>query len=142
MRRTLTRVVPALALLGALGTFAPAHADPSASAEIGAAAGCRAAPYSASFNLYFETETYIEIGTYTTTSQCNDINLSSTNGTSYSACVVFLKYQPPSCNYATPVPAGGGWVNIATDVKDGTRFNVRIFKGGPNYVVRTGVMDF
>ncbi|GHH42970.1 hypothetical protein [Lentzea cavernae] len=138
MRRTVTRVLPALALLGALGSFAPAQAE---GGPVHAAAGCRAAPYSASFSLYFETESYIDLGAYITSSQCNDINLRSTNGTSYRACVIFVNHTS-ACNYETSVPAGGSWVNIATDVKDGTRFNVRIFKGGGNYVTRAGVMDF
>ncbi|WP_086666197.1 hypothetical protein [Lentzea kentuckyensis] len=141
MHRTVTRVLPALALLGALGSFAPAQAASAEGGSINAAAGCRAAPCSASFSLYFETEAYIDLGTYTTTSQCNDINLRSTNGTSYKACVIFVNHTS-ACNYQTSVPGGGSWVNIATDVKDGTRFNVRIFKGGANFVTRAGVMDF
>lgn len=141
MRRTVTRVLPAIALLGALGSFAPAQAVPAEGGPVNVAAGCRAAPYSASFSLYFETEASTDLGTYTTTSQCNDINLRSTNGTSYSACVIFVNHTS-ACNYVTSVPAGGSWVNIATNVKDGTRFKVRIFKGGGNYVTRAGVMDF
>jgi hypothetical protein len=141
MHRTVTRVLPALALLGALGSFAPAQATPAQDGPVNVAAGCRAAPYSASFNLYVETEAYTDLGTYTTTSQCNDINLRSTNGTSYKACVIFVNHTS-ACNYQSSVSGGGGWVNIATNVKDGTRFNVRIFKGGGNYVTHAGVMDF
>ena len=139
MRTTLTRILLAFALLATFGAVGTAQA--SADGPINAAAGCRAAPYSASFSNYFETEGSVDLGTYTTTSQCNDINLRSTSGTSYSACVVFIKYWP-NCNYTTPVPASGAWVNIATDVKDGTRFVVRVFKGGRNYVTHSGVMDF
>ncbi|NUT92509.1 MAG: hypothetical protein HOY78_10810 [Saccharothrix sp.] len=126
----------------------PVAVDGSAAAEGLAAAdglvtlaGCRAAPYSASFNLYFETENYIELGTYTTTTQCNDINIRSTNGTGYFACVVFTRLGT-TCNNGNNVPASGAWVNIATDVRDYTTFNVRIAKGGANYVTHAGVMDF
>lgn len=139
MRFKLTGVLLAFVLSAGLASVATAQASTEGPAA--QAAGCRAAPYSASFNLYFETEPSQVLGTYTTTSQCQDINLRSTSGTSYRACVIFVRLGS-NCNYDTAVPASGAWVNIATNVKDGTRFNVRIYKGGRNYVLHTGVMDF
>ena len=107
-------------------------------------AGCRAAPYSATFNTVFETEDHIDLGQYTTTTQCQDINIRSTNGTGFYACVIFIKHTT-LCNHnntRTFVPANGQWVNVATTVLDGTAFNVRIFKGGQNFVTHSGVVDF
>lgn len=40
-----------------------------------------------------------------------------------SACVIFIDHTQ-SCNYWTTV--GTGWVTIATNVKDGTRFRVGV----------------
>ena len=129
-----TGMLVVFVLVAAFGSFVSAQASTQA-------AGCRAAPYSASFSRYFETETYQELGSYTTSSQCNDINLRSTNGTSFFACVVFVNHGT-ACNQGYTAPASGAWVNIATDVLDGTRFNVRVYKGGANGVTHSGVMDF
>lgn len=97
------------------------------------AAGCRVSPYSATVNrtvsYYDPSATWSAYdflpsagGYYTTTSQCSDIQIKSTNGESFTACVIFLKYGN-ECNYFTEVPAGS-WTNIATAVLDGTRFRV------------------
>jgi hypothetical protein len=137
--RTAFVVAAAAALLFAAAPATAALAQPSATAPL--AAGCRAAPYSATFSLFFETADSSDLGPYTTTSQCSDINLKSTNSTGYTACVIFIRHTS-SCNYITNIPAGGQWVNIATDVLDGTRFTVRVFKGGADFVTHAGVMDF
>jgi hypothetical protein len=126
-------------LFGVLTALVPTTAA-SADPDSARAAGCRAAPYSATFSRYFETDTYADLGVYRTTSQCSDINIRSTNSTGYNVCVIFTKYN--KCNYTTYVPAGGQWVNAATDVLDGTTFYLRVYKGGANYVVHPGVMDF
>jgi hypothetical protein len=126
------------AALGATTVLIPAAAQAIPAAE--RAAGCRAAPYSATFSTYFETDAYSDLGPYRTTSQCSDINIRSTNSTGYNVCVIFTRTGV--CNYTTHVPAGGQWVNAATDVLDGTSFKLRVYKGGANYVVRTGAMDF
>jgi hypothetical protein len=139
MRSKKIGILIAFVLAGFLGSSGTAVAVSDEPAAL--AAGCRAAPYSATFNLYFETESHNDLGTYQTTSQCNDINARSTNGTGYYACVIFVRHTS-ECNYRTFLPAGGQWVNIATDVLDNTLFNVRVFKGGANNVFHAGVMDF
>ncbi|WIX90396.1 hypothetical protein [Amycolatopsis sp. DG1A-15b] len=65
----------------------------------------------------------LELGPYTTTSRCIDINLKLTSGTSayVNACVKFAKTG--RCNYWTRVNKGS-WRTIATDVLDGTKFTV------------------
>ena len=101
-----------LAIAGSLVVFqAPA-----------AAAGCRTSPYSATLIedgvtpwQWFPDYT----GAWTTTSQCNDINMKVTSvslSTPLYACVVFNKYGD-SCNYTTRVTVGQ-WQNIATNVRD------------------------
>jgi hypothetical protein len=122
----------------------PAMAQPvSAKADVASpqATGCRAAPYSAWFGVLFETENHLDLGPYTTTTQCQDINIRSTDGAGFSACVIFIRHTT-TCNYTTFVPANGQWVNIATTVLDGTVFNVRIFRGAKPLVGHSGVMDF
>ena len=47
-----------------------------------------------------------------------------------------------ACNRGATAPASGVWVNITTDVPDGTRFGVRVYKRGPYGVTHSGVMDF
>jgi hypothetical protein len=136
MKRWITVVLGAAIVLTALAQ--PASASTGGVTPL---AGCRAAPYSATFNNYFETEDHVDLGQYTTTTQCQDINMRSTSGTGFYACVIFIRHTS-ACNYRTFVPAGGQWINIATTVLDGTVFNVRVFKGGQNFVIHSGVMDF
>jgi hypothetical protein len=139
--RSAVVAIAAALLLAAPATVASAAPGGGAAAPIVPLAGCRAAPYSASFSLFFETAEYSDLGPYKTTSQCSDINLKSTNGTGYSACVIFIRHTT-ECNYITDVPAGGQWVNIATWVLDGTLFTVRVYKGGADFVTHAGLMDF
>lgn len=107
-----------------LGTAAPAFA-----------AGCRAAPYSEDWiGLHdpfgdYNGYTTADFGPYHTTSQCADIQVQSIGGDVYPAnplyaCVVFVNHTG-DCNYWTYVPRNE-WRNIATNVKDGTKFNVRL----------------
>lgn len=131
-------VLAGAAIFAALAALAPAAAEASPAESL--AAGCRAAPYSASFSIYFETEAYNDLGVYTTTSQCNDINIRSTGSAGFKVCVIFTKVG--NCNYTTTVPPSGQWVNAATNVRDGTTFYLRLYKGGANYVYRAGDMDF
>jgi lysozyme len=65
----------------------------------------------------------VDLGPYTTTSRCIDINLRLTAGTAdyVEACVKFAKTG--KCNYWTRVYRGA-WKTIATDVLDGTKFTV------------------
>jgi hypothetical protein len=61
-------------------------------------------------------------GSYTTTSRCNDINMKVARG-SVSACVIFVDHTR-DCNYWTTVRTS--WVTIATNVRNGTHFQVGI----------------
>ncbi|GIG86961.1 hypothetical protein [Plantactinospora endophytica] len=128
--------------LAVTGTPTPAHA-----------AGCRAAPYSATFiqagGARWSGSTgwmYSTFGPYTTTSQCRDINLKNQPrgdraARQLRACVIFVNHTS-DCNYLTTVNAGQ-WANVATNVQDGTRFKVMI---GVNTAATPygadGVMDF
>jgi hypothetical protein len=65
-------------------------------------------------------------GPYTASSRCTDINLRLIAGTSdyVNACVVFIDHTS-QCNRWTKVPKGP-WRTIATDVLDGTHFEVLV----------------
>ncbi|MBV1855765.1 hypothetical protein [Catellatospora tritici] len=95
-----------------------------------AASNCRVSPYSASFSRDLSVGSGVALlpsstTVYTTTSQCSDIQIKSTNSVALLACVIFTSHTS-SCNYTTYVPYTGGWVNIATDVLDGTKFRVQV----------------
>jgi hypothetical protein len=109
------------AMLAALGLTVSAAAFTVAASESPAmAAGC--------FNGAIAVQ-YEGIGIYpdqthawTTTSRCNDINMKVAGG-SVTACAIFIDHTQ-SCNHWTGV--GTGWVTIATNVKDGTRFRLGV----------------
>ncbi|EWM12284.1 hypothetical protein [Kutzneria sp. 744] len=65
-------------------------------------------------------------GPYSASSRCTDVNLRLTAGTSdyVNACVVFIDHTS-QCNRWTRVP-NGSWHTIATDVLDGTHFEVLV----------------
>ncbi|MEV1286520.1 hypothetical protein [Micromonospora sp. NPDC049679] len=66
-----------------------------------------------------------EIGPYTASTRCNDINL-RTNGNYIVACVVFVDHTN-LCNRDNSYQnVGPAWAAIATDVRNGTRFKVRL----------------
>ncbi|MEU9394739.1 hypothetical protein AB0D86_32695 [Streptomyces sp. NPDC048324] len=71
-----------------------------------------------------------EYGTYTTSSRCNDINLrlltDGPQGIYLDACVVFVDHTTKCNNDDAYTTHGTEWGTIATDVKDGTHFVVRI----------------
>ncbi|GAA1755140.1 hypothetical protein [Luedemannella helvata] len=128
LRRRLSASAAALMLLvtGAtvLGTAGPAFA-----------AGCRTAPYSEDYiglvDIFASHESWAwgDFGPYYATSQCADIQVQSIPSLGDAAhplyaCVIFVNYTS-SCNYWTYVPAGE-WRNIATNVKDGTKFLIRL----------------
>lgn len=140
-------VLKALTLSAALAATSVVVAAAPASA-----AGCRAAPYSATLVdapvLGLETSDPSRFGGwapsyttyYTTTTQCSDIQIRTTNGRAFWACVVF-RNGDGRCNRETYVPPNGSWVNIATTVKDNTKFRVGLISyAGPIYV--DAVLDF
>ncbi|MFG1952393.1 hypothetical protein [Micromonospora sp. NPDC048830] len=116
------------------------------------AAGCRAAPYSAKFGaadafMQYDSVEIISYPTYPsyyrTTSQFADIQIRNTgNGTDYGpfdACINF--YGGATCNYWTHVPVGQ-WRNLATNVKDGTKFYVWVRIDMGKYYGFTAVGDW
>ncbi|MDG4821920.1 hypothetical protein O7635_08645 [Asanoa sp. WMMD1127] len=65
-----------------------------------------------------------DAGPYTTSSRCRDINVRNGSVYPYKVCVIFVSVG--SCNYWTSVPTGGSWRVAATNVRDNTRFYVRV----------------
>ncbi|MEV0005967.1 hypothetical protein AB0H28_27280 [Micromonospora sp. NPDC050980] len=123
-------------LLAAAVTLMTVTAGLVAVATPAQAAGCRVSPYSAkmgaidAFMEYsgpdiFSYPTYPSY--YRATSQCSDIQIRNVgDGRDFGpvdACINF--YGRATCNYWTHVPVGQ-WRNLATGVKDGTKFYVWI----------------
>ncbi|MGD1218380.1 MULTISPECIES: hypothetical protein [Streptomyces] len=70
----------------------------------------------------------VEFGTYTTSSRCADINIKlSSSATGFlDACIVFVDHTS-LCNHDdTYSTFGPQWATVATDVKDGTHFRLRV----------------
>ncbi|MFI6658909.1 hypothetical protein ACIBL8_25630 [Streptomyces sp. NPDC050523] len=109
----------AAALLGA--GVAPASAHSSA-----AAVSC----YGGAKPLtYHYNPAAVEYGTYTTTSRCNDINIrliTDEPGVYLDACVVFVDHTTKCNNGDAYTTHGTEWGTVATDVKDGTHFVLRV----------------
>ncbi|MEH0423028.1 hypothetical protein [Streptomyces sp. B21-083] len=112
-------LLTATALLGA--GVAPASAQSSA-----AAASC----YGGAKTLTYTYSTAAkEYGTYTTSSRCGDINMrlvTDKPGVYLDACVVFVDHTT-KCNHDNTYSTHGTeWATVATDVKDGTHFVLRV----------------
>jgi hypothetical protein len=151
-------VAAALPLLGATPAQASTYRDPDSVSGLNsalAASGCRAAPYSWRFSGYGAL-TFPEdpAGMWNatvspvlkTTSQCRDINVKNVGSDkTIRACVMFGTSYSAKCNYLTDIPRGQ-WRNVATNVKDGTKFRLRIgvVLGGNPFVGNgaNGVADF
>ncbi|WP_458248831.1 hypothetical protein [Streptomyces sp. MAI_2237] len=113
-------LLTAAALLGA--GVAPASAQTSA-----AATSCYGGAKTLTYHYQSAAKEY---GTYTTSSRCNDINLrlltDGPQGIYLDACVVFVDHTTKCNNDDAYTTHGTEWGTIATDVKDGTHFVVRI----------------
>ena len=72
----------------------------------------------------------VTIGPYYTTSRCHDINIRFTNLTfNEPVCVIFVNHTN-ACNYWTIIsPYDTSWHVIASDVLDGTKFDVYLYSG-------------
>ncbi|MHA4950887.1 hypothetical protein [Micromonospora saelicesensis] len=118
-----------------------------------AASGCRSAPYSATFGMHdsfgmfdgLEDAYFPRSGSYRTTSQCRDIQVRNTGnggawGGPFWACVVWVGRATCS-NGWTYVPAGQ-WRNLATNVKDGTRFYLFMQTNLGTYNAANGVGEW
>ncbi|BDH03953.1 hypothetical protein [Streptomyces seoulensis] len=118
-RRTAAVLAATTALLAA-GATAPAVALPER-----AATTC----YGGAKSLTYRYSTAaVEFGTYTTTSRCGDINIKlSSSATGFlDACIVFVDHTT-LCNHDNTYSTfGPQWATVATDVKDGTRFKLRV----------------
>ncbi|MCX4908909.1 hypothetical protein [Streptomyces sp. NBC_00878] len=107
------------ALLGV--GVAPASAQSSA-----AAVSC----YGGAKTLTYRYSTSpVSYGTYTTSSRCNDINMrliTDEPGVFLYACAVFVDHTT-KCNHDNTYSLHGTeWLTVATDVKDGTHFVLRV----------------
>ncbi|MFB9234852.1 hypothetical protein ACFFWC_04770 [Plantactinospora siamensis] len=65
-----------------------------------------------------------EVGTFTASTRCLDINVRNDSVFSTNACVVFVD-KTNNCNYWTYLPAKSGFYVVATNVRDGAHFRVR-----------------
>ncbi|MGW0971047.1 hypothetical protein [Streptomyces sp. NPDC002516] len=111
----------AAALLGV--GVAPASAHTSAAAATSCYGGEKTLTY------HYQTAAK-EYGTYTTSSRCSDINIRLDSGTPdgwyLDACVVFVDHTTKCNNDDAYTTHGTEWGTVATDVKDGTHFVLRI----------------
>ena len=115
------------ALASALVTVAAllgAGAAPAAAQSSAAATSC----YGGAKNLNYRYQVGPkEYGPYTTSSRCGDINMRLTTDEGFLyACVVFVDHTD-KCNHDNTYSLHGTpWATVATDVKDGTRFVLRV----------------
>ncbi len=109
----------AAALLGV--GVAPASAQPAATAT-----SC----YGGARTLtYHYSSAAVSYGTYTTSSRCDDINMrliTDEPGVYLDACVVFVDHTSKCNNGDAYTTHGTEWATVATDVKDGTHFVLRV----------------
>ncbi|MET8813569.1 hypothetical protein ABZW47_16340 [Streptomyces sp. NPDC004549] len=121
----MTRTRRTAAVLATTALLAAGATAPAAAQAEGAAASC----YSGAVSLTYHYSTAaVEYGTYTTTSRCSDINIKlSSSATGFlDACVVFVDHTS-LCNHDNTYSTfGPQWATVATDVKDGTRFKLRV----------------
>ncbi|HEY0496088.1 MAG TPA: hypothetical protein VGD48_10105 [Kutzneria sp.] len=99
-----------------------------ASAQIGVAQPATSCFGGAISLTYHYSTAAVEYGTYTTSSRCKDINmrLTTDNGTFLDACVVFVDHTTLCNNDNAYQTMGPPWLTVATDVKDGTHFKLRV----------------
>ncbi|GIF69657.1 hypothetical protein Ais01nite_76920 [Asanoa ishikariensis] len=117
----IVRALMALATMTALGvvTAAPARAEPSG--DLAAAATCYGGFVRKSLP---RGGTGFDAGPYTTSTRCVDINVRNASVYPFKVCVIFVSVG--TCNYWTTVPTSGAWRVAATNVRDNTRFYVRV----------------
>ncbi|NEB01004.1 hypothetical protein [Streptomyces sp. SID13726] len=109
----------AASLLGA--GVAPASAQTSA-----AAVSCYGGARTLTYHYQAAAKEY---GTYTTSSRCNDVNIrliTDVPGVYLDACVVFVDHTSKCNNGDAYTTHGTEWGTVATDVKDGTHFVLRV----------------
>ncbi|GAB3807624.1 hypothetical protein [Micromonospora zhanjiangensis] len=113
-----------------LSTLAVAAMSLTGLAVAGAPASAATSCYGGAINLNYKLQSgYREYGPYTTSSRCNDINmrLTTDDGRSFlAACVVFVAHTTKCNNNDSYQIFGPPWGTVATDVKDGTKFVLRV----------------
>ncbi|MEU4088647.1 hypothetical protein ACFXAW_13375 [Streptomyces sp. NPDC059445] len=116
------------ALASALVTVAAllgAGAAPAAAQSSAAATSCYGGAKTLNYRYQAGPRDY---GPFTTSSRCGDINMRlTTDDQSFLyACVVFIDHTD-KCNHDNTYSLHGTpWATVATDVKDGTRFVLRV----------------
>ncbi|MBW8796418.1 MAG: hypothetical protein JF597_23325 [Streptomyces sp.] len=124
--RTLASALCTAAALLGVGV-APASAQTSAASTATAAAtSCYGGAKTLTYHYQAAAKEY---GTYTTSSRCNDINLrliTDEPGVYLDACVVFVDHTSKCNNGDAYTTHGTEWGTVATDVKDGTHFVLRV----------------
>ncbi|MFE2536332.1 hypothetical protein [Streptomyces sp. NPDC059371] len=117
-RALASALVTVAALLGAGAAPAAAHSSAAATSCYGGAK---------TLNYRYQAGPR-EFGPFTTSSRCGDINmrLTTDDGGFLYACVVFVDHTD-DCNHGDKYSLHGTpWATVATDVKDGTRFVLRV----------------
>ncbi|WP_330291287.1 hypothetical protein [Streptomyces sp. NBC_00576] len=118
-RALASALVTVAALLGAGAAPAAAQASAAATSCYGGAKN---------LNYRYKGDGPREYGPFTTSSRCGDINMRlTTDDQSFLyACVVFVDHTD-KCNHDNTYSLHGTpWATVATDVKDGTRFVLRV----------------
>ncbi|MER6219116.1 hypothetical protein ACWDFR_19800 [Streptomyces sp. 900105755] len=121
--RTLASALCTAAALLGLGAVPASAQTPVASA---AATSCYGGAKTLTYHYQSAAKEY---GTYTTSSRCNDINLrliTDEPGVYLDACVVFVDHTTKCNNDDAYTTHGTEWGTVATDVKDGTHFVLRV----------------
>ncbi|GGQ75768.1 hypothetical protein [Couchioplanes azureus] len=110
----------ALAALG-LGSLAVALAP---AAPAAAATSCYGGQVSVTYTAGSARQNF---GPYTASDRCNDVNVRVPGGDHFVfACVVFVDHTEKCNRNDTFQGVGKDWVAVATDVRNGTRFKVRL----------------
>ncbi|OJF15065.1 hypothetical protein [Couchioplanes caeruleus] len=65
-------------------------------------------------------------GPFTASNRCNDVNVRVPSDNVVFACVVFVDHTEKCNRNDTFQGVGKDWVAVATDVRNGTRFKVRL----------------
>ncbi|MER7167408.1 hypothetical protein ABT336_15225 [Micromonospora sp. NPDC000207] len=137
MSVTVTRALAGAVALTVATIGGPAGAAPSggtaeaAPAEVIAEVGAQnqfattSTCYGGSVRSFFQVAGWGgSAGPYRASTRCKDVNVRNASPFPVDACVVFVD-KTSKCNYWTYLPAKSGWVVVATNVKDGVRFQVR-----------------
>ncbi|MBM0257177.1 MULTISPECIES: hypothetical protein [unclassified Micromonospora] len=120
MASPVARLAATTAALSLLALGSPAQAAPETNL-FGSYATC----YGGAVRSYFQTGGWGgDAGPYRTSTRCKDINVRNASEFGVEACVIFVD-KTDKCNYRTYLPSKSGFITVATNVRDGVRFQVR-----------------